>query len=268
MSQIIVMVLENLISETDADKSPMKMAFLGIVMSSISIFLSGIFSGSRGLFLVFLITMGMLPLMVKIMYKEENEGLSLEGNMWQKHGHFLKAYLAFFFAVTITLSFWFVALPADFTSNLFSDQINEIDKIRTGDFLGPVTKTAAAVITNNLYVMSIAFLLSFIFASGAVLIITWNASVLGVVVGQLAKDSFGLAAIPLTLSGFMIHGIPEILAYLVAGLAGGILSRSVEIRKIKSKEFMTILNDASALFLLSVILILIAGFIESLIILA
>ena len=106
--------------------------------------------------------------------------------------------------------------------------------------------------------MFIAFIFSLIFGAGAVFIIAWNASVLGVYIGELSKHVWHIPIISLT---FLPHGIPEIGGYIVAGLAGGILSAAI-LRKRNMEAIRYITLDSVKLLLLGAALILIAAGIE------
>jgi uncharacterized membrane protein SpoIIM required for sporulation len=56
--------------------------------------------------------------------------------------------------------------------------------------------------------------------------------------------------------------VPEIAAYFVAGLAGGIISIAIIRHDFGTKKFEHILLDSADLFLLSIGLLLVAGILE------
>ncbi|MBI1972065.1 MAG: stage II sporulation protein M, partial [Candidatus Aenigmarchaeota archaeon] len=103
------------------------------------------------------------------------------------------------------------------------------------------------------------------------------ASVIAVFIGILAKAAatpflgYGAIAAPLAfLYGFVtasgsvaLHGIPEIMSYFVAGLAGGIISTGLEKEKISSGRFHRVAKDGILLFMLAVLLIFVAAAIEA-----
>ena len=60
----------------------------------------------------------------------------------------------------------------------------------------------------------------------------------------------------------MIHGIPEIAAYFVAGLAGGIISVAVIRHDFGTKRFKHILFDSLDLIVISIFILLVAAAIE------
>jgi len=61
---------------------------------------------------------------------------------------------------------------------------------------------------------------------------------------------------------YAIHGVPEILAYIIAGLAGGIISVAVIRHDFGTKNFERIILDASDLILIAVFVLFIAAGLE------
>ena len=61
---------------------------------------------------------------------------------------------------------------------------------------------------------------------------------------------------------YAIHGIPEILGYFIAGLAGGIISTAAIRHDFGSKNYMKIILDSSLLLFISVVVIVIAAYLE------
>ena len=83
------------------------------------------------------------------------------------------------------------------------------------------------------------------------------------------SDSTGLKLVggyfyvsSLSIVRYAIHGIPEILAYIIAGVAGGILSVAIIKKKLQNREMEKVLLDVSDLILLSVFILFIAGLLE------
>lgn len=129
------------------------------------------------------------------------------------------------------------------------------------------------IITNNLRVLLLMFLTSVIFGAGALYLLVWNASIIGIFIGEVAHTiqnaylfssvfSF-IIAIPTALFKLFLHGIPEILAYFVGAAAGGILSVAIIKHKPFDDQFRKICIDSLLLFGISVSLILVSGLIEA-----
>jgi uncharacterized membrane protein SpoIIM required for sporulation len=132
------------------------------------------------------------------------------------------------------------------------------------------------IFSNNLKVLLFCILFSFLYGSGAIFVLTWNATVIGVAIGNYIRSNLAAAAqsagltkvaeyfavINIGLLQYTIHGIPEILSYFVAGLAGGIISIAVIRHDFKGRKFEHIVLDAADLVLLSLALVFIAGILE------
>ena len=104
----------------------------------------------------------------------------------------------------------------------------------------------------------------------------WNASIIGTAIGNILRTGISEAA---TLVGlgqvafyfktfgfaifrYAIHGIPEILAYFTAGLAGGIISIAVIRHDFGSRKFEHIVLDSADLLIVSLLLLFFAALLE------
>lgn len=175
-------------------------------------------------------------------------------NLFQRHREILIVYTAFFTGMILALSILFLMLPQPVVNKLFSDQINEINLIR-GRVAFP--GTFLTIIVNNLGVLFLSFLFSFLFGAGAVFILAWNASVLAAAIGMAAGSLRGL---PFAVLAFFPHGSLEILAYFIGGIAGGMVSVAITRRKSEWASF--IFKDSVKLLFLAVILLDIAAAVE------
>ena len=111
-----------------------------------------------------------------------------------------------------------------------------------------------------MYVLIFTLVFSLIFGAGAIFILAWNASVISAAVGIFSKQS--LLQLPLGIARYMIHGIPEIAAYFIGAMAGGIVSIAVIKHDMKTEKFWVILQDSLNLIILAVIVLFIAALIE------
>jgi uncharacterized membrane protein SpoIIM required for sporulation len=261
------MVLEKVISIRTAVMHPVWMFLIGGVVSVICIFLSFlIFPSNVGLFTVFLITFAMSPFMVNLMTYEEIETESeIESrsnlNFFKRHGSTLKIYVAFFAGMILALSIIFIILPDKTVEKIFQDQVNEINIIR-GNAAFP--SSFQRIIFNNAGVLFLSFIFAFLFGSGAVFILAWNASVLSAAIGLLAKSIGGIKGLPTAVLTFLPHGSFEIIAYFIAGIAGGLIS-AVIIRK-RSRWFWVVVEDSLKMIGVAMVFLVIGALIESAII--
>ncbi|MGM5487599.1 MAG: stage II sporulation protein M [Nanobdellota archaeon] len=276
------MVLESLMGPVSAERRPWVMIFLGFLYTTVALYLSNwIFREYASLVMVFLIAIAAAPIMYRAIKHEEKIDLIYEQEK-QILLHHLKAlnFMMFLFiGITAAYALWYLVLPADMTLSLFSVQEETITRIN-----GQVTANAISgfdhfskIFFNNLRVMIFCILFSLTYGLGAIFILVWNASVIGVALGNFIRSKLALysSAVGLANVGvylkvgswgilrYAIHGIPEILAYFMAGLAGGIISIAIIRHDFGTKKLERILMDASDLLILAIITLIGAAFIET-----
>jgi uncharacterized membrane protein SpoIIM required for sporulation len=258
------MVLERLISLRTAVRNPWAMMVVGGIVSIACLVVSFlVFRESVGMFTTFLITMAMTPFMVNLLRYEEattEEEFAERRNMsiLKRHGDMLHVYSAFFIGMIMTMSLAYMVLPGEIVETIFNDQIEEIKIIR-GGFLD--MSIFERIIVNNISVLLISFLFSFLFGAGAIFILSWNASVLATAIGLAAKALGGMRALPVAVLIFFPHGSLEILAYFIGAIAGGIVSAAVT--RDKSRYFWPVIGDSAKFLFVAVVFLVIAGFIET-----
>ena len=118
----------------------------------------------------------------------------------------------------------------------------------------------SAIFSNNIYVLIFTILFSLVFGAGAIFILVWNASVIGAAIGIFTKGS--LANLPGGLLRYMVHGIPEISAYFVGALAGGIISVAVIRKDLQGSGTWKILQDSLLLVIIAIMILVVAGLME------
>ena len=174
---------------------------------------------------------------------------------WQRHEKDLMIMLFYFAGLTLAFAMWAFFLPGEFFQ-VQTQKINEIQGVTGAASYKYYTFTQ--IMNNNLQVMFFAFLFSLVFGAGAIFIIAWNASILGVYIGQLANSVWEIPVVSLS---FIPHGLLEIGAYLIAGIAGGLMSAML-IRKNTTHIKEVVAFDCLKLLIIAVILIVIAAGIE------
>jgi uncharacterized membrane protein SpoIIM required for sporulation len=274
------MVLESLFNPLSAERHPFAVFGLGFAYATLAIFLAlWIFEEQSSMVMVFLTTIAAVPLMFHTMRFEESKNLQVEEHksMLRKHAPAFLFYLTLFAGMAVAYSFWYVALPSDTSSGLFRVQTQTISNLNQ-HVTGRITQSAllSKIFLNNIKVTIFCILFSFLYSSGAIFILTWNASVIGAAVGNFIRshmanfaETSGLPLVgsyfyvsSLSILRYAIHGLPEILAYIVAGLAGGILSMAIVKHDFGTGKFEKVLLDVSDLVLLSVLILFIAAVIE------
>lgn len=276
------MVLESLINPFKAEKSPWKLILIGFAITCVAMLLSyWVFRDQASIVFVFLTVMACIPLMFAIIKEEEKKDVSdfHEVELLKEHSKAIKAFMALFLGVTLAVALWYVVVPGHMNSALFESQIDTINQIN-----GRVTGMAGTgglgdfskIFFNNVKVLIFCILFSFLYGAGAIFILAWNASVIGTAIGNYVRSQLAVLAqqtgleqaamyfnvVSIALFKYVIHGVPEILAYFVAALAGGIISVGVIKHDFKGRKFEHIILDSADLLLLSLGILLVAAGLE------
>lgn len=279
-------MLESLINPKRAEKGPWKMFFIGLLYASLSILMvSWVFGGDSvlsqylGILVVTFCVMFSLPFMYFIIKKEEEDDEEVSGfwGVWNIHKDAIHALMWLFMGFVVAFSFWYILLG---NPSLFNAQIETYCKINSPSAVGSCIEryyqigspflepTGAAtrelwllaIIENNVYVMIFTVLLSLVFGAGAIFVLAWNASVISAAIAIFTENQ--LRDIPLGLLRYMIHGIPEIAAYFVAALAGGIFGIGVLRHGFRGKKFMQVFENVIILLVIALAIIVFAAIIE------
>jgi uncharacterized membrane protein SpoIIM required for sporulation len=220
-----------------------------------------------------------------------------EGSLLKEHSKALNVFLMLFIGMTLAITIWYVLVPASSTTNLFESQLQTLGALghnvpsTTGQLIGHSSQQVATSATgqatgsianfariffNNVKVLIFCVVFSFIYGSGAIFILTWNASVLGVAIGNYIRVNLAaiasdvgwnhlasyLGVVSIGLFKYAIHGIPEIAAYFVGALAGGIISFSIIRGDFKGKHSEKVILDSADLLFIAIGLVFIAAILE------
>jgi len=278
-------MLESLINPRRLEKGEWKMFFIGLVYASLSLLLVKLFferdvvlSEYSGIMVVTFCVMFSLPFMYYLIKSEEEQDEHIEGffSVWRAHSDAIYAFIWLFFGFVVAFAFWNIVLG---DSNLFNAQVEtycminspgDIEKCVelysfTGKAIAIHGSSAASgrllsIIENNIYVMIFTLIFSLIFGAGAIFVLAWNASVISAAIGIFTR--YNLADIPLGLLRYLVHGFPEITAYFIAALAGGIFGTGIMRHGIKNKLFLRVLENVIILLFISILILILAAFIE------
>ncbi len=280
------MVLESLVDPLMARHHPFRLFFVGVLFASFAAFFSlWIFRPQASLVAVFLTVMISVPLMYSTLKTEELRDFSgaSEMSILKQHGYAIGFLTFLFLGFVVGFSLWYLFLPAELVTSLFGTQLDTITAINSQvTFTGQVIEygssfgTFSAILANNVKVFIFCLFFAFFFGAGALFILVWNASVISAAVGSYFRTLLETYALDLgmlslatylhlyslSLLRFMIHGVFEIFAYFVGGLAGGIVSLAVMTQGVKAKNFRKVLVDASSLIVVAVLLLVVGAFVE------
>ena len=259
-------MLESLLRPKRAEKNIWDVFLIAIIFSIIGVvFAVQIFPSQASVFSVSLITMMFLPFFQKLFEIEEKKDYKL-----LRHRLLFSVFVLFFLGLILALSFLYVFFPqVRGAFGMQEDWYRSQGRTITGYATAP--EDFSVFLVNNTQVLLMVFILSTIFGAGAVFILVWNASIIAVYVGFVINNfirngiSHELAyilGVPVGLGSIALHGIPEIAAYFVAALAGGMLSVGILREKLKG-HFEKIFIDAIIFLALAEVLIILAALIEA-----
>lgn len=287
------MVLESIISPIGVKNNPKSAFTLGILYAAIAVILAYfIFPSDPSISIIFLTTLAALPLLINVLTEEETESMEIlkkKRKMPLIHTHkdvFLVFTYMFFGFLTCFLAVY-IFLPENAVILFFSKQIQTIQSILgPGGFAtGNAVYSGAAIsaeeslkiiMVNNFKVLLFALLFSFLYGAGAIFILAWNSSILAVAMGNLIKvkiatfgELSGIKAISsyfkagtMSVLRYMIHGLPEICAYFLGAIAGGIISAAVVKSDYRDPRFYEIILDSFDLIALASLLLIVAALLE------
>jgi len=259
------------------------MFFVGLFWASVSLLLvtfvfgkDSILKEYSGLLVVTFTVISCLPFMYYIIKLEEGKDIEINdsGKLIREHSKAIHALMWLFLGFVVAFSFWYIIMP-NTSGQIFNAQIETFCAINSPShynycleehgvpiMTGTVTGSAAvlSIFANNIYVLIFTILFSLAFGAGAIFILVWNASVIAAAIGIFAKGE--LAGLGLGLLRYMIHGVPEIGAYFVGALAGGIVSVAVIRKDLHGEGMWKILQDSLLMVIIAIVILIAAALIE------
>ena len=244
------------------------------------------FIGGNALFLVAFVSLALaypITSFARSMERKDIEEFNKSRNFFQRYEKELVVFLLMFCGVSLG---FFASIPfiSDFSyQEAFAGPINEsvVAGKSIGGYVAQSDSVFPLIFMNNLKVTFLTFILSFLLYSGLIFILVWNASVI-----VYTLHSFGSYDKVLIMAiSILPHGFLEIAGYIVAGLAGAILSfrldnaysskfykvsdekGNIKIRPDRRNTFKKILNkrfyvDLILLVIISLVLVFVGALIE------
>jgi uncharacterized membrane protein SpoIIM required for sporulation len=279
-------MLEMLINPKTAERKPWEMFFVGLIYAAIAVLVPFFVFGSdyvnskylSWISILFLVMLT-LPYVYYTIKLEEKKDAVYEGGtrLLKEHGRALASFLWLFFGFVVAFSFLYISLPN--AGNLFKAQVEVFCQInRPSDFNGclkqygiPVQEKITGsvsssishmlgIFSNNVQVLILTLIFSLILGAGAIFILAWNASVIAAAIRIFTSSN--ISKLPAGLGRYMVHGIPEIAAYFVGALAGGILSVAIIRKEFHKKTFWNICQDIIILVIIALAILFISAAIE------
>ncbi len=230
------------------------------------------------------IVIAFVPMMHNLYLKAEREEVD-EGDFvtrfFFRHKRLIGVYFMLFVSIIFSYGIWYCIMPSEHRS-VFQEQdatlgiVADMRQTMTGNAsvsVGSCGKNADCwremIFSHNFTVMLLFILLSFLYGAGALYLVIWNASTLGVLIGQEVLREMagglhmGILQGIISFLGLIGHGIPEAGAYFLGAIAGGILSVAIISPKYGWKDLRIIIDDIVFVLIIAVFLLWIGAIIES-----
>ncbi len=270
------MVLESIMNPNAAVRDPIKIGLIAFIFVQLATIAAIVIDLKMELLLVVLVLLPSVPLILRLFNFEEaiveDEVRILKKSFVARHLPVIIVLSSYFIGLVAGFTFWYLVLPEEVGKQLFSAQISEL-KTLNAMFAGISTNAIAGnpiferILFNNLRVLSLIVIFSVVYGAGSAFILVWNASVIGVFLGEFAKKLSAngvniFSGLGQGILGIFPHGSFELLAYLIGALAGGILSAAIIRRSYKQAYFKYIILDIIKLMGIAVVFVIVGALIE------
>jgi len=264
-------VLESIIGEKNIRTHPIFIFFLTLLICAGSIFFADLlFPQHASVLSVAFITIGLVPLIFNVLSDEEaQEAVCRRSSctFFARHFNIILIYVWIFVGIIVAFAFYYSIVPSEVREVIFEEQISAFCAISGSDSClsgvpfsisgratsfgfdaclstkSNIPSCTLFIFENNAGVLLFTIVLSMLYGVGAIFIIAWNASILGVFFGEtfLAGNISKMMGM---FQGMLIgHGPPELLGYVFGALAGAILSALVARGKMFTHEAPLIIRD-------------------------
>lgn len=259
------MVFESFI-KAGAHPASLKLFSLGFIAPFASATFSYLlFKPWASISMIFLSSFVLIPAMFNMLNDEEKiaEEIDTENKFLEEYGHVLVGMVVMFIGLTTGYLLLFLNLPINMQQMFFSVQQSDLHALN-GMLVGG--EAFFPIVANNFRVLAISIILSLFFGFGAVEIIVWNGALVATVMGNFFQEYMSAGHIAqglfFSVTRYFTHGVPEIAAYIIAGVGGSILSIAIMKHEFKSKKWWSVVKVSSQLFAISGVLLVLSAIIE------
>ena len=247
---------------------------LGFIYSLLGYILANMFFIDKqvSIAMLFITTLLVVPTMIIALSDQMKHEATQHENFFQSHRSIFLGYIYMF--VGAFMGYMVLGIFADqYILKIFEYQLDFLKKQEglslqvLNQFFenrpAPQLESVLSILQHNLSVVLVCFIISLFVGAGGVFLVLLNASVFSsfaIVMIKYLTETLRQAV--LVIGIFSLHVIPEAGAFMVAAIAGGILSKAVIAEKWGTANFKKVVKDAGKLLAFACILIILAGFIE------
>lgn len=271
------MVLEDLFESAGLRHRPFRAFLYGSLFTFLSFVMAlFFFRSSMSVAMVLLTTLLLVPTLTMMIRNEEKvEGKYGLRHFFRNHKDIIEVYIFGFLGVFLA----FVVVGAglydqpDMYKQVFSFQTNfltteqgvssESVRMFVDNAYRPTLGRVGGIFAHDLLILIFCFVLSFVYGATAIFLVILNGSVFAnfiiFVVKTLAQNIVQGAQ---AFAFFLIHLLPEVSGFMIAAIAGGVVSKAVMHEKRGSAHFKNVFKDATVLLGIAILLVLIGAVIE------
>jgi uncharacterized membrane protein SpoIIM required for sporulation len=168
-------------------------------------------------------------------------------------------------------------LPAFSVNKLFREQVElrgpgfGAAGLATENFAGQGAASGLflRILENNFGVLLACFVVALLAGDGAIFLIVWNASVWGTIFGLTARNAAffshanSLGFFFIIIITVLPHVILEASAYILAAMAGGLISKGALSEGIDGSRFFRVFKDNAFIIVLALIALVIGALVET-----
>ncbi len=257
------------------EKRPYIIFFIGIIYVFIGFFTSKIFFPRIvSTATLFLVTLLLVPTIIKLLDLEESrERKDGTNNFFRNHKDISEVYIFLFLGIFIGALLLAMFTPLENFESNFDYQLDflenqeglssELVKTKTQTGIQPSLNAFLGLLENNLLVVLLLFALSLFYGAGAIFLIVLNASIFSTFAAFVMRELPTITNKAALLGIFSVHMVPELLGFLLAAIAGGVVSKAVMQERFLSGPFKNVMKDAFLLFIIAAAIIVISAFLET-----
>ncbi len=269
MVAVVIVVFEYLFGAKDVEGHPLLMFVAGLIYSLISVPLALYFRQDAASSLaVSLTTIAAVPLILRIIDFEADLLDLYPGSVLTREIRVIGLFIWFFLGLVTGYTVAYLSIGQEQFQRVASLQLSDIafaSSVRstiTGHalFPGPM----GLIFWHNLRVYLIGIILSFIYGTGGVFILSWNASVVSALLASQIYKTGSIGAGIMRFLGILPHGIIEYGAYIIGGFAAALISLAILQRDLNRQ----LIVDALVFIISGIVLLYIAAAVESTLIIA
>jgi uncharacterized membrane protein SpoIIM required for sporulation len=242
------LVFEHLFPERLLERKEWTAFTLAVIYSTIAIVIARLlFPANSGIVSVIFVSIFLIPYFQTLLKREERqekrEKRQTFAKLFSDNADIIRIYAFIFLGVYLTYMIYaFIAPSLGYNvGSVFREQLS-LESVRGGATFS--FGQFFTILINNWWVLLACFLIALIAGDGAVFFVIWNASTWGTIFGYRAMEAglhTGTSALWLLLIVFLIT-LPHVLleggAYILAAIAGGVLSDEIVEKSTEIREFV------------------------------